>query len=158
MLERINQSNYATFDTLVQDYEHEFAPVTGKTKSQDGLYALDSSWRAPYQGYYWRIGNDFVGFVIMQLKDSLGDIAEFYVVPSSRRDRVGEAMAHAAFDIHRGRWQVRQIEGADKTTAFWRRVIVRYTSSKYTESVVDDPDWGMVTRQQFESRKVQLKK
>ena len=48
----ITPSNTALFDRLVQEYEEEFVPITGKKRGEDGRYALDSDWKAPNEGYY----------------------------------------------------------------------------------------------------------
>jgi len=49
MLIRIDETNAAQYDLLVQKYEEEFAPLTGKEKDARGNYPLDSSWREPYK-------------------------------------------------------------------------------------------------------------
>lgn len=54
MLELINESNSHTFDELVQKYEDEFSPTSGKKKNQDGKYSIDVDWRTPNVGYYWK--------------------------------------------------------------------------------------------------------
>lgn len=153
MLERIDSGNHQYFDKIVQDYEEEFSPITGKKKQEDGLYALDANWEDPYEGYYWQDQQGGIhGFVIMTVENSVGDIADFYVVPSSRKHGIGEKMAHETFNRHKGKWQVKQIEGADKATIFWRKVIQSYTNGQYEESNIDDPKWGPVTCQTFDSK------
>ena len=151
MLERITFHNCSTFDSLVQDYESEFSSITGKKKNDDGFYTLDSSWEEPYEGYYWTKNGKRIGFVIISIENEIADVAEFYVIPSFRNQGIGKIMAHSIFDKYHGRWQVRQIQGADDAKAFWRAVIRSYKSGKYQESTVDDPTWGTVTCQTFDS-------
>ncbi|NGX45982.1 MAG: hypothetical protein K940chlam2_01163 [Chlamydiae bacterium] len=81
---------------------------------------------------------------------SYSDICEFYILPDFRERGIGEKFAHAVFNRFPGKWQVRQIEGADAARAFWRKVVGSYTSGNFEEIEFDDPYWGPVTSQRFE--------
>jgi predicted acetyltransferase len=70
-----------------------------------------------------------------------------------RGKNFGYHFACVIFNKYPGQWQVRQIENAGAAISFWRSVIKKYTADKYEESVVSDPDWGVVTRQRFTSAK-----
>ena len=61
-------------------------------------------------------------------------------------------MAFAAFDKYPGKWQVRQISGAEKAYAFWVSVISQYTSGYFTNAIESDEEWGRVRIQKFISR------
>jgi len=63
MLLPITDENCMIYDQIVQDYEAEFAPITKKEPGPDGKYALDSTWRAPYNGYYWVVDGNNFGFL-----------------------------------------------------------------------------------------------
>lgn len=76
---------------------------------------------------------------------------EFYIIPARRKNKLGERLATTIFNMYPGDWQVRQIAGADLAKAFWRKIIKTFTQGNYVESEVNDPDWGVVTRQQFVS-------
>jgi predicted acetyltransferase len=123
MLEPINEHNSHIFDGLVQDYEDEFSPITGKKKNKDGKYSVDVDWPVPNIGYYWKEDSRIIGFCVITSIDGYTEIAEFYVIPIYRKKRVGRDMAFAVFNKHRGPWQVRQILGADLAKRFWRQVI-----------------------------------
>lgn len=150
MLEAITEQNQAPFKQLIQAYEHEFAPITGKKPQADGLYALDSDWRGPNEGYYYLKEGMIVGFCIIGLEDGFWDVREFYIVPKERGEGMGTRFACEVFALHRGPWQVRQIEGANQARLFWRKAIQAYTGGEFQEEQVEDAYWGKVTRQQFE--------
>ncbi|QVL58306.1 MAG: hypothetical protein KFB93_04275 [Simkaniaceae bacterium] len=153
MLEDITEENTHIFNRLAQDYEEEFSPITGKKKGEDGKHTLDSDWRPPNHGYYWVESGEKVGFCIKGVCDSYSDIAEFYIIPSARGNGIGKQFAFAVFDLFPGPWQVRQIEGANLAKSFWRAVIKDYSKGAFKEEIRDDPYWGKVTCQRFESRK-----
>ena len=89
--------------------------------------------------------DEVVGFCVKAKMDSHSDISEFYVVPSYRRKGVKEKLAFAVFDAYPGKWQVRQIKGAEEAKKFWRKVVHKYTAGNYYEEEKDDPYWGPVT-------------
>lgn len=152
MLQKITDSNSSIFDQLIQEYEEEFASITGKKKNQDGKYPLDSDWKSPNEGFYWLEKNKIVGFCVKGNNKGCLDIFEFYVIPAFRGKGIGEKMAFAVFDTYPGKWQVRQIEGADEAREFWRKTISKYTSGDFKENTSIDPYWGPITCQRFESR------
>lgn len=151
MLENITEENASIFNDLVQKYEEEFALITGKKPDAGGKYPLDSDWRAPNVGFYWKEGDIVIGFAIKATAGSFSDITEFYIIPSHRGCGVGEAFASAVFDLYPGNWQVRQIEGADLAREFWRKTIDNYTSGRFSETEEKDPYWGRITCQKFKT-------
>ena len=152
MLELITDHNREVFERLIQDYEEEFSPLTGKTKKANGQYDLDTDWRPPNEGYCWKENSQIMGFVIKDTVDEYADIGEFYIIPAYRKKGIGRKMAFAIFDQHRGLWQVRQIQKAELAKKFWRSVINEYTGGNYVEIEVEDPLWGTVYCQRFASK------
>jgi hypothetical protein len=51
--------------------------------------------------------------------------------------------------MYPGAWQVRQIEGANSATSFWRATIKKFTHDNFIEKIIDDKVWGKVTCQYF---------
>ncbi|MDN3506688.1 MAG: hypothetical protein P0S96_05620 [Simkaniaceae bacterium] len=149
MLENITETNASIFNELVQQYEKEFAKITGKTPDAEGKYPLDSDWRAPNVGFYWKEDGKMIGFAIKANAGSFSDIAEFYILPVYRGRGRGKVFACAIFDLYPGNWQVRQIEGAGLAREFWRKTIDSYTSGNFSETVENDPYWGQVSCQRF---------
>jgi predicted acetyltransferase len=152
MLQKITDLNSSIFDQLIQAYEEEFASITGKKKNQNGKYSLDSDWKSPNEGFYWLEKGEIVGFCVKGKSKEYSDIFEFYVIPTFRGKGIGEKMAFAVFDAYPGKWQVRQIEGADKAREFWRKTIRNYTSGDFKEIEFIDSYWGPVTCQRFTNK------
>lgn len=118
MLEKISDSNCSDLEWMIQDYEEEFSPMTGKKPNEAGKFELDVDYRHPNQSFYWIEGKKKVGFCISQFVDGYFDIAEFYIVPTHRGQKIGEKLAQAIFDKFQGTWQVRQLKQAEAATAF----------------------------------------
>lgn len=152
--EEIDSSNQIVYENLAQCYEAEFSRITEKMPHEDGLFPLDTIPEGAYKGFLCYLDKTPVGFTIINTDKEIKDIAEFYVIPAMRSKGIGQQMANYSFDRYPGKWQVRQIEGADGATYFWRQVIKDYTNNQYIESKVDDPDYGIVTRQEFQTAKV----
>ena len=57
--------------------------------------------------------------------------------------------AHAIWTQHNGTWEIKQIEGAEYATVFWRKAIQRFHDTPFTEDHYNDPYWGNVLRQSF---------
>ena len=145
----IDNKNVEIYLNLARAYEAEFSNLTGKLPNEFGIFEPDTMPSSPYIGYLLFKNNIPVGFCLAEINLNLRDIAEFYIIPSARKNNLGLILASIIFEMYPGNWQVRQIQGADKATAFWRKVISKQTDNKYTEAVVNDPIWGIVTRQQF---------
>jgi predicted acetyltransferase len=112
---------------------------------------LDTLPTAPYEGYFLYKNATPIGFAIINISSTPHDVAEFYIIPSARRNGSGQIFAHHIFAKYPGSWQVRQISGADLAIKFWRKVISSFRDGKFTEEVVNDPEWGVVTKQSFRS-------
>ncbi|GAA5497114.1 hypothetical protein Rhal01_03304 [Rubritalea halochordaticola] len=135
---------------LLQSYEAEFSPLTGKQPGPDGNYMLDVDLTLT-ENHLYLLEDTPIGFCIKGETDGHHDILEFYIQPELRSNGRGEQLAHEIFSKHKGPWQVRQIEGAHKARNFWRRAIHNYTGGLYSEAQLHDPYWGPVTRQRFTS-------
>ncbi len=141
------------YENLSQHYEAEFSPLTGKVPNREGKYditALDDI----HKGFLCldHEGSP-LGFAVVDLGRECFDIAEFYVIPTARNKKFGFHIAASIFDMYPGKWQVRQIEGADKAHSFWVRTISAYTNGAFSNTRESDPDWGVVRVQRFVSRK-----
>ena len=53
--------------------------------------------------------------------------------------------------MHQGRWEIKQISGAECATEFWRKVVGEFTGNNFQEDLYQDDYWGPVVRQQFVS-------
>ena len=148
----VNQENLGSLLNLAQAYEAEFSSLTGKMPGDDGIFKLDTMPFKPYVGYIFYYDGIPIGFCILNPESNPKDISEYYIVPVMRRKNLGYLFAQAIFSTYPGQWQVRQIQGADQAVKFWRRLISQYTQNQYVEERVNDPEWGLVTRQLFVSK------
>jgi predicted acetyltransferase len=139
------------FLKLLQTYEREFSAITKKTPTADGCFALDFD-RSKTDNYLLYESDLAIGFCVKGNSNNRHDIFEFYITPNKRGDNKGCGFAKSIFEIYKGEWQVRQIEGADKAISFWRKAISEFTDGQYEEAVVEDTFWGKVTRQIFDSK------
>lgn len=146
---QINNYNMAVFTNLAQAYEAEFSSLTQKLPDSSGLFKIDTIPKDKHIGYLLYFKKLPVGFCVLETKSNINDISEFYIVPAMRKKNLGYQLAVKVFSKHPGIWQVRQIIGATEATNFWRIVINKYTDGQYVEDIVQDHDWGLVTRQKF---------
>lgn len=145
----INNENLNQYCNLAHAYEAEFSALTGNLPDRHGIFQPDTMPNDDYTGFLLYDEGLPCGFAVVNLNTSVHDVAEFYVVPVKRLKKLGTLLAHYLFQRFPGKWQVRQISGADHATQFWRRVIAQIQHSNFQEAVVDDPEWGQVTRQCF---------
>ena len=147
---RVNQANESIYLQLIQDYEAEFSKITKKTPDQQGLFKLDTILGDTVTGLLVFIKPAPAGLAaISEATPGNFEMREFYVLPCFRNQGVGTRFAHSIWSMFPGRWQIKQIEGADYASEFWRKAIARFQHGSFAEDRVHDPYWGFVTRQSF---------
>ncbi|MFT3770999.1 MAG: hypothetical protein QM820_36745 [Minicystis sp.] len=139
------------FSRLMQLYAYDFSETTGEDIDADGLFrapSIDPCWTDPARHpFLIRVDGACAGFVIVGGRSRLvedrasWDMAEFFVLRRFRLHGVGAAAATLAFDAFRGPWEVRQTARNTAATAFWRKVIERYTGGQLREVTWDDDRW-----------------
>jgi predicted acetyltransferase len=145
---------------LLQLYVYDLSELLGLDTEDDGRFRAPSL--AGYgtdprrHAFLIRVDERLAGFALVQEGSRLtGDLAvldmvEFFVMRRYRRHGVGEHAAGWLFNRFRGRWEVRQKADNHPATAFWRRVIERYSGGHFEDVAWDDERWrGPVQR--FES-------
>lgn len=60
-------------------------------------------------------------------------------------------MSFYVFDKFRGEWEVKQIEGVEYASLFWRKIINEYTGGNFEEDIYTDKKWGKGRRQKLNS-------
>ena len=142
---------------LFELYAYDFSELLGIDVADDGRFRtppLDVYWTDPRcHAFLIRVDEKLAGFALVQQRSRLTgdeavcDMAEFFVMRKYRRHGIGERVAAWSFDRFRGPWEVRQKTENLAATAFWRRVIGRYTGGRFEEVVLDDERWrGPVQR------------
>ena len=141
----------AIVENLAQLYVYDWSELLHLEIGQDGRfgnflltpYWVDD-WRHPF---LLRVGDTLAGFALIEERSKVTgesgvfDMTEFFVLRRFRRRGVGLAAAFAAFDLFKGRWEVRQREENAAATAFWRRAIGDYTRGNYQEVRWDRAEW-----------------
>ena len=96
------------------------------------------------------VGDVPAGLIAVRTKDDGSyEVAEFYVVPSFRKQAWGREFAHAIWRNLPGSWEIKQIAGAEYAAEFWRKAIGAFPQTDFREDRFDDLYWGKVTRQRF---------
>lgn len=145
----VDAANWPVYCHLAQAYEAEFSVLTRKDPDASGLYALDTVPGEGVMGFILFDGAIPVGIAAVKvIAADQFEMAEFFVVPTRRKQQAGRAFAQMLFGLYPGVWVVKQIAGAVAATAFWRSVI-----GACREDTFVDPYWGAVTRQVFDSRR-----
>jgi predicted acetyltransferase len=137
---------------LMELYLYDFSEFDGSDISPMGIYDY------PYLDHYWaepehfpflvRVNGHLAGFVLVSrfnyltgLKDGWV-LPEFFIMRKYRHQGVGEYVAHFIFGQFLGTWQVAQIFENTGATAFWRKVIARYTHDNIHELDLDNDHWN----------------
>lgn len=154
-IQKITNNNLSIYINLAHAYEAEFSSLTHKLPDLNGIYQPDSIPGDSCEGYLLFEHLLPVGFCLVNIDKPVYDIAEFYIGPVFRNKQYGKKFAFNIFSKYPGQWQVRQIKGAQHAILFWRSVIQEITDHQYHESIIEDPDWGEVTRQVFEIKQEQ---
>jgi predicted acetyltransferase len=128
---------------LMQLYMYDFSEYTKSDVEPNGLFG-----EYPDLGAYWKEENHRFPYIITKNEKHIGfvfvriigtgeeyyfSIAEFFVMRKYRREGVGRIAAEQIFDLHKGKWEVYQMEANKPAQSFWRRVIQVYTRGKFTE-------------------------
>ena len=142
---------------LFELYVYDFSEILGLDVGDDGRFLLPplERWFLEPRRHAFLIHVDgkLAGFALvhgmsrLSGDEGISDLAEFLVLRKYRCRGVGERAAAWIFDRFRGPWEVRQKPENDAATAFWRRVIDRYTGGRFTEETLDNHHWrGPVQR------------
>ena len=131
---------------LMQFYIYDFSEFTMHDVEADGLFGayphLEDYWKEEDRFPYMIKQEDkYIGFVLVRWLDTgikrHFSIAEFFILRKYRRNGFGRQVEEQVFNLHRGSWEVYQMEANKSAQAFWRRVIHGYTKGQFKERVED---------------------
>ncbi len=146
----VTKTNSHIYHNLIQCYEAEFSPITLKKPNASGLFELDTHIGDNVLGFLLMIDNTPAGIAAIECKEAQAyEMCEFYVIPYFRKNGIGMEFAHMIWKNYPGGWEIKQIQGTQHATAFWRKTIKCFIETEYSEECYDDPYWGIVTRQTF---------
>jgi predicted acetyltransferase len=147
-----NPNDEPALSRLMQLYAYDFSEFAGLDVGDDALFhvgdAFSRCWSEPRRHAFWcRVDAHLAGFVLLDERSRLTgdpetmDVAEFFVMRKYRRKGVGSVCAAHAFDLFPRRWEVCQQANNAVATAFWRKVVHRYTGGRFQETLFDDERW-----------------
>jgi len=149
-LKLITDITQPPFFNLHQYYEFEFSPLTGYETNEKGIYdqdILQETWCENHAVYKLSKQVIPIGFAVINLGSYISndkdvcDVAEFFVMPRYRNKAIGNLMAKKIFNLHPGKWEVRQLLNATKARVFWLKVINEYTRGKFEEQKMNNAQW-----------------
>lgn len=127
-------------DAMLQDYLGELAVFTPIERDDSGyLYPyLDFYWQEPDRcPYFIEAADRVVGFILVRQEpdpDRAGmihEIAEMYVQPAARRQKLGANAVQAIWQRNPGRWRIGVMKENKAAESFWRSLI-SHEDSNYT--------------------------
>jgi predicted acetyltransferase len=136
---------------LVDLYAYDFSELIALDVGEDGRFAfgeLAPYWTDPSRhAFFVRAGGRLAGFVLVAERSRLtgvagvNDMADFFVMRRYRRQGVGARAATEIFARFPGAWEIRQRAENVAATAFWRRVVARYTGGQFRDVTWNDETW-----------------
>lgn len=134
---------------LLELYQHDLSRIDGRTPDDRGAYGyryLDLYWKEPGRyAYLLRVDGKWAGFALVNKWSPRAgadwSVAEFFILPPFRRRGLGERLARAVLERHRGTWHVAQMRSNREAIAFWRKVVDRFTGGRYQDLAVRNEDW-----------------
>lgn len=140
-LRLVNKEEKEILRNLLEKYDYEFSQYTKVDINNLGLFGYD------YFDYYWTEKNRFpyfilvdgklAGFVLVNDFPEVENIktdfclSEFFVLYKYRKQGVGSIAAKKAFDLHRGKWQLKRHPHNIASVYFWDKVVNEYTNGNY---------------------------
>ena len=117
-LRSIGAEDRLVLERLWQLYRHDLSEFRDSYPDDEGLF---KAMPAEVSGYLVESDPGLAGFVLLKGEDPRR-IAEFFVVRSYRRRRVGHDAAIEVLRRHPGRWEIAFQEENPKAARFWRRI------------------------------------
>jgi predicted acetyltransferase len=132
-----------TIRNLMQFYIYDFSEFVQCDVEEDGLYGaypyLEDYWKEEKHRFPYVIKQDkkYVGFVLVRFIEleerNYFSIAEFFIMKKYRKEGIGKAVAKQIFNLHRGQWEVYQLESNYPAQIFWNKVIDEFTKGKFKD-------------------------
>jgi len=121
---------------LLELYAHDFTEFHNLPLKEDGRFGyadLPCYWSDPARHpFLVRMDGRLAGFVLVKRgsevtgRDTVWDMAEFFVVRGYRRRGIGTEIAHAVWTRLPGQWEVRVMESNHAAHQFWDRAINKF--------------------------------
>jgi predicted acetyltransferase len=114
-------------ENLLELYTHDFSEFRDLELGEDGRFAYPFLWFGPDRHpFLVRVDGKLAGFVLVN-RETIWDMAEFFIVRGYRRRGVGTSIAHQVWRRFPGAWQVRVMESNHAAHSFWERAISEFS-------------------------------
>lgn len=124
------------------NFNYDFTDYLSDDIPEDGFFYGDADYymnQEKAHNYFIRVDGKIAGYVIIAdggyryLDDETAhNIDEFFVTRKYRNRGVGRTAALKAFAMHKGKWEVCQMQHNISAQKFWCSVISKYTNNKFT--------------------------
>lgn len=140
-LEKVTSEEKAILYNLLQFAIYDASQYVDIDLNESGIFDYD--WFENYfidndrDAYFIKMGDKLIGFVMvnenLKIYSNGKSIAEFLIIPSYRRKKIGKQVAITIFDMYLGNWEVEPIENSIQAYKFWQNTIKEYTNNNYEE-------------------------
>ena len=140
-LEKVTSEEKAILYNLLQFAIYDASQYVDIDLNESGIFDYD--WFENYfidndrDAYFIKMGDKLIGFVMvnenLKIYSYGKSIAEFWIIPSYRRKKIGKQVAITIFDMYLGNWEVEPIENSIQAYKFWQNTIKEYTNNNYEE-------------------------
>ncbi|WP_274650109.1 GNAT family N-acetyltransferase [Paenibacillus humicola] len=130
---------------LMQFYVYDFSEFEPCDVEADGLFGpypyLEDYWKEESLRYPYVIkqNDKYAGFVLVRLIESgerrYFSMAEFFMMKKYRKKGIGKSVAKQIFHLHKGQWEVFQLESNQPARIFWTKVIDEFTQGQFKARV-----------------------
>lgn len=139
-LQPVSEKNKEVLASLLHDYQVELLNEASEYEYLSS-YFTDSSRTA----FFIYADDKLAGFALINkhtlIEENAHSIAEFHILPSFRRQKIGERAAKLAFKQFPGKWEVAQMAVNQPAIIFWRNVIDAVTKGEYSETTLNSDTW-----------------
>lgn len=152
-LDVVRELEQPILERLVHLYLHEMSENRDYEIDDFGQFVypeLDRFVRDPHRiAYLFRVKGKLAGFALIKCLESfkgerIFTTTDFFVLNSYRGLGIGEEMARMMFEENHGIWQVPLGNEKDRTRAFWRKIVMRYTGRVFREFETAESDGTML--------------
>ena len=153
----ITQEGKRAFSQLINlyNFNYDFTNYLNDDIPENGFFYGDADYylsNEKMQNFFVRVDGKIAGYVIIAeggdryLKDDQAyNIDEFFITRKYRRNGVGSFAATMAFEMHKGKWEVCQMQDNIIAQQFWISVINEYTNGYFQKhGTPDDEMIGIV--------------
>ena len=151
-LDPITQKGKRAFSQLINlyNFNYDFTNYLDDEIPEEGFYYADADYymtEPSARSFFIRADGRIAGYVVIMTggckcldESDAHNIDEFFVTRKFRLKGVGKRAARIAFDMHRGKWEVCQMQDNIPAQLFWQSVISEYTDGHFEKHGTPDEE------------------